>query len=354
MANKSVKRQSRKAGLPPGSLVHIGEQKTETVRITVFHFDENRYEEKEVDRIEKALPPQDQTGVTWIDVNGLHQVDVIETLGQHFKLHPLLLEDILNTNQRPKMEDYDDYLFVVLRMIYPNGQGEFVNEQVSLVVGGNYVLSFQEKEGDVFNPIRDRIRSNKGKLRKSGPDYLAYGLIDAIVDGYFVIMEKYGEEIEVLEEEVTASPSPDTLRTIHRIKRVMIQLRRSLWPLREVIGSLERGESEIIKPTTLLYFRDIYDHTIQVIDNIESFRDMLTGLLDIYLSSIANRTNEVMKVLTIIATIFIPLTFIVGIYGMNFEDMPELHWRWAYPAVWLIMIVITICLLFFFRRKKWI
>jgi magnesium transporter len=357
MTTKMVKKRSKKTGLAPGTLIHIGEERAAGVTINVIQFDETHYEEKQVQTLQNVLPSPDKPGVTWINIDGLQDVSIIETLGKHFNFHPLMLEDILSTDQRPKMEDFDDYLYIVLRMLYPDEKtGDFVNEQVSLIVGKNYVISFQEQEkkGDVFAPLRERIRTAKGKIRKLGPDYLAYSLIDAIVDGYFVIMEKIGDEIEFREEEVTTSPTPQTLRAIHHLKRQMILLRRSLWPLREVINGLERGGSKLIQSETMLYFKDVYDHTIHILDTIDSLRDMVTGMLDIYLTSLANRTNDVMKVLTIIATIFIPLTFIVGIYGMNFEFMPELKWRWGYFAVWGVMIIVTISMVMFFRRRRWI
>lgn len=356
MAAKIVRKRSEKTGLAPGTLIHVGDKKAAKVNINIFSFDETHYEEKQVATLQQALPASDKPGVTWIDIEGLTDISIIESLGRHFNFHPLMLEDILSTDQRPKMEDFDEYLYIVLRMIYPNDKpGEFVNEQVSLIVGKNYVVSFQEQEktGDVFAPIRESIRTAKGKIRKLGPDYLAYSLIDAIVDGYFVVMEKIGDEIELREEEVALDPTPQTLRVLHRLKREMILLRRSLWPLREVISALERGNSSLIQSETLFYLKDVYDHTIHILDTIESLREMLTGMLDIYLSSLANRTNEVMKVLTIIATIFIPLTFIVGIYGMNFDFMPELKWWWGYFAVWGVMIVVTLVMVLFFRRKRW-
>jgi len=279
-----------------------------------------------------------------------------EKLGKYFEVHPLVLEDIVNTGQRPKMEDFENYLFIVLKMFhYDEEADEIKTEQVSLVLGSNFVISFQEREGDVFHPIRERIRNAKGRIRKMAPDYLAYSLLDAIVDSYFIIMEKLGEEIENTEEKLVTNPTPATLQTIHNLKREMIFLRKSVWPLREVISALERGGSSLIQESTHIYLRDVYDHTIQVIDTIESFRDMVSGMLDIYLSSISNRMNEVMTVLTIIATIFIPLTFIAGIYGMNFEYMPELKWHWFYPkAFWLTIIVIAGFMAFYFKRKKWL
>jgi magnesium transporter len=239
-------------------------------------------------------------------------------------------------------------------LYYDQREQEIEAEQVSLILGSNFVISFQEREGDVFTVIRDRIRTGKGRIRKAGADYLAYSLVDAIVDYYFVILEKLGEKIEGIEEELVTNPTPETLQTIHHLKRELIFLRKSVWPLREVISVLERGESALIQESTGIYLRDLYDHTIQVIDSIETFRDMVAGMLDIYLSSVSNKLNEVMKVLTIIATIFIPVTFIVGIYGMNFQYMPELGWRWGYPVVWLVIVVVVIAMVFYFRRKKWI
>ncbi len=353
---RPVKKRSQKAGLPPGTPIHIGERQSEKTRITLFSYNEQAVEEKEIIQAKECVLFKNNSTVTWINVTGLHQVEVLEELNGCFGLHPLVLEDILNTDQRPKMEDYDDYLYIVLKALFlGNGQGEEVeSEQISLILGANFVLSFQEKEGPLFEPIRDRLRNNKGRLRKMGPDYLVHAILDAIIDHYFVVLEKLGEQIEFLEEEVVTSPRPATLQATHQLKREMIFLRKAVWPLREVIGSLEREESSLIKESTVVYLRDIYDHTIQVIDNIETFRDMLSGMMDIYLSSISNRMNEVMKVLTIIATIFIPLTFIVGLYGMNFKYMPELEWPWGYPLVLALMLIVAVFMLFYFKRKKWI
>lgn len=354
-SRKRSKRQSQKAGLPPGTLVHVGERKLESVRITVIDYDENSFQEKQVSRIEDCFAFKTTPTVTWINIDGLHDVEVIEKIGKQYGLHPLILEDILHVGQRPKFEDLESYIFVVLMMLrYDDENQTAVSEQVSLVLGPNFVISFQESIGDVFEQIRDRIRNAKGKIRKMGADYLMYALLDAIVDGYFSILEKIGDRIETMEEELINDPSQRTLHQIHNLKREMIFLRRSVWPLRESISGLERSESTLIKETTGLYLRDVYDHTIQVIDTVESFRDTISGMLDIYLSSISNRMNAVMKVLTIIATIFIPLTFVAGIYGMNFEHMPELKWRWGYAAVWLVMLAITAAMLVYFKRKKWL
>jgi magnesium transporter len=352
---KLIKQRSKKAGLAPGTLVHIGEKKTQESKITIMDYDDAHFQEKGIKAIEECFLFKDIPTVTWINIDGLHQVEIIEKLGECYGLHPLVLEDILNTDQRPKMEDYGEYLYIVLRMLnYNDKSSEIESEQVSLILGSNFVISFQETEGDVFNPIRERIRNGKGRIRKMGADYLTYALLDAIVDNYFIILEKLGEKIEFLEEELVTRPTSETLQTIHYLKREMIFLRKAVWPLREVISGLERGEPPLVKGTTRIYLRDVYDHTIQVIDTIETFRDMVSGMLDIYLSSVSNRLNVVMKVLTIIATIFMPLTFIAGIYGMNFKYMPELEWRWGYPVIWFVLAFIGGSMLIYFKRKKWL
>jgi len=352
---KLIKKHSRKAGLPPGTLVHIGTRKAESVRITIIDYDEEKFQEKQLPAIEQCFPFKETTTVTWINIDGIHDVSLIEKLGKQFDLHPLILEDILNTEQRPKLEDFEKYIFIVLKMLSYDDKGQTIEaEQVSLVVGPNFVISFQERVGDVFEQIRDRIRNAKGRVRKMGADYLGYTLIDAVVDGYFSILEKFGEKVEALEEELVTNPTNKTMQQIHNLKRELILLRKSVWPLREVVSALQRSDISIIKETTGIYLRDVYDHTIQIIDTIESFRDMVSGMLDIYLSSISNRMNAVMKVLTIIATIFIPLTFVAGIYGMNFKFMPELQWHWGYPTALGVMGIIAIIMLMYFRRKKWL
>jgi magnesium transporter len=350
-----IKRTSKKAGLPPGTLVHIGEKKTERVQITLIDYDETQFKQEEVETVEECFPFKDKPTVTWINIDGLHDVQVIEKIGRYFNLHPLLLEDILNTEQRPKTEDSGDYIFLVVKMLYYDDQTEQVEaEQVSLILGPSWVISFQERPGDVFNAVRERIQKGKGRIRKMGADYLAYSLLDAIVDNYFIIMERFGDRIEDTETELATSPTTQTLQAIRAMKKEMVFLRKSVWPLREVVSSLERGESPLIHESTGIYLRDVYDHTIQVIDTVESFRDMISGMLDIYLSSISNRMNEVMKVLTIFAAIFIPLTFVVGIYGMNFEYIPELKWHWGYFGILVIMASIAGVMLFYFKRKRWL
>ncbi len=352
---KLMKNRSRKSGLPPGTLIHIGEAKSTEPKIMIIDYDESSFQEKEVEEVSGCFAYKGTPSITWINIEGLGNVEMLEKLGECYGLHPLVLEDILNTDQRPKMEDYGDYLYIVLKMLhYEEAKGSIVTEQISLVLGEHFVISFQEGfAGDVFQPIRERLRNNKGRIRKSGADYLVYSLIDAIVDNYFTILERTGDSIEVIEEKVLGNPSAGTLNEIHFQKREMIFLRKAVWPLREVINGLERIESALITGTTKIFLRDIYDHTIQVIDTIETFRDMSSGMLDIYLSSVNNRLSAVMKVLAIIATIFMPLTFIAGIYGMNFKYMPELEWRWSYPLLWAFIILIAASMVTYFKKRKW-
>ncbi|MBE0525113.1 MAG: magnesium/cobalt transporter CorA [Methanosarcinales archaeon] len=353
--SRFFKKRTQKIGLPPGTLVHVGEKKVEKTKITIIDYDAEYLEEKVAKTVDECFSFKDKPTVTWINIDGIHEIEIIEKIGNHFDLHPLILEDIVHTEQRPKMEDFEHYIYVVLRLLtFDEIDNEINAEQISIILGSNFIISFQEMEGDVFDHVRDRIRNSKGRIRKMGADYLAYALLDAIVDNYFVILEKLGEKIEAMEEELVTNPRPETLQTIHELKREMIFLRKSVWPLREVVNSMERGESSLIQDSTTIYLRDVYDHTIQVIDTIETFRDMLSGMLDIYLSSVSNKMNEVMKVLTIIATIFIPLTFIAGNYGMNFEYMPELGWRWSYPVYWMVVLTVAAFMVMYFKRKKWL
>ncbi len=349
------KRQLKKAGASPGTLVHIGDQKVDETRITLIDYDEAHLQERVLDSIEEALPLKDLPTVTWINIDGLHEIDTVEKVGQHFNIHPLVLEDILNTGQRPKTEEFEDLIFVVLKMLHYNeNSGQISSEQFSLVLGSNFLITFQEIQGDVFRTVRERIRKSKTRIRKAGCDYLAYALIDAIVDHYFVILEALGDKIEDIETQLLDNPTRDTLEIIHEMKREMIYLRKQVWPIREIINGLVKSESSLIQEQLHVYFRDVYDHTIQIIDTIESYRDILTGMLDIYLSTLSNRMNEVMKVLTIIATIFIPITFIAGVYGMNFKFMPELEWRGGYFMVWGIVIVVVGIMIGFFKKKQWL
>ncbi len=350
------KQRSKKSGLPPGSLVHIGEKKIGDIQITLIDYDDAHFEEKEIKSVDECFPFKDKSTVTWINIEGLHQIEILEKLGNFFGVHPLAQEDILNTDQRPKLEDFENNTFIVIKILsYNEKKNEIISEQVSIILGSNYVISFQEGiEGDVFEPVRERIRKHKGRIRQAGSDYLNYRLLDAIVDNYFIVLEKLGQNIELLEEELLDNPTTKTLQKIHHFKNEMIFLRKTVWPLREVVSILQRSESALVHEPTKIYLRDVYDHTIQVMDSIESIRDMLSGMLDIYLSTLNNKLNQVMKVLTIIATIFMPPTFIVGIYGMNFKYMPELDWRYGYPVVLLIMLTITVTMLIIFRKKKWI
>ena len=347
--------RSEKTGLPPGTLMYVGDKKTEKTRITVIDYDAAGFIEKEAASVEECFPFKETATVTWINVDGVHDAGIIEKLGGRFDIHPLVLEDIMTTTQRPKTEDLGGAVFVVLRMIeFDATSFEMTGDQLSLILGPNYVISFQETPGDCFDSVRERIRSGKGRIRKLGPDYLAYALIDAVVDNYFFVLERLGEKIDGLEERLIAEPRRELLHEIHALKRDMIELRKSAWPLREVASGLERLESPLIKKTTGVFLRDVYDHVIQVIDTIESFREILTSMVETYLSSISNRMNEVMKVLTIISTIFIPITFLVGLYGMNFKFMPEIGWRWGYAFVWILIIGSVGGMFAFFRRKKWL
>jgi len=325
------------------------------VKITVIDYDENNFQQKEVTSIEECSVYRDKPTVTWINVEGVHRPDVLEKIANCFGLHPLILEDISDVDQRPKIEDMDDYLFIVFKMLSYNFEyAEIEIEQISLVFGKNFVISFQETVGDIFDPIRERLKAGKGRIRKMGADYLAYSLMDATVDNYFKILDEFGEKIEFLEDEIISRPDPLVLKEIYHLKREIIFLRRIILPLREMLRLLDRSESGLIKEPIRIYFRDIHDHVIQVIDSIEVFREMLTGMIEIYLSSLSKRMNEIMKVLTVIATIFMPLTFVTGVFGMNFRYIPGLERAWGFPIAILIMFGIGVYMLRYFRKNKWI
>ncbi len=349
------KRRSQKSGMPPGTLVHIGEKRREDVVISILDYDPGHVREWKMASLDECFALRDKPTVTWINVDGLHDVEVIRALCDRFGVHPLVQEDILNTDQRPKMEDFGDYLFCVLSMIFCRGPEQSVDfEQVSLVLGPSFVLSFQEDVGDVFDPVRERLRLDQGQVRKKGADYLCYRLIDAIVDNYFQVGEKLGEEIERLEETLLEQQGASALKELHQLKRESIRLRKAVWPLREVMAAFTRGESKLIEQGTLVYFRDVYDHCVQMIDTVETFRDLLSGMLDLYLSIQNNRLNEAMKVLAVISTIFIPLSFVAGVYGMNFEFMPELKSPYGYPIVLGSMVLVGLAFVAWFKRKRWI
>ena len=352
---KFLKKTSKKAGLSPGTLIHVGEQKVEKASISLISYDAERLEEKELKRTEDSFAYRDTPPVSWINIDGLHEVDVIEKIGTHFNIHPLTMEDIVNTGQRPKLEDFEDYIYLVFKMIkIDESNNHLTSEQVSLILGPHYLISFQEVEGDVFNFVRERIRKAKGRIRKSGPDYLAYALVDAVVDDYFIVLEKMGEKMEYFEEQLHVAPTPKILKGIHDLKREIIYFRKQVWPIREVLSAWQKTESSIVQEATKVFIRDVYDHTIQVIDTIESFRDIISGVMDLYLTTVSNKMNEVMKVLTIIATIFIPLTFVAGIYGMNFKYMPELEWKWSYLFLWIFLVIVFLGMMLYFKRKKWL
>lgn len=353
--SKFIKKTSAKAGMSPGMLIHIGEKKIEKARITLIQYDPDRLEEKQLQSIEKSFPDKDMPAVSWINIDGLHEVEIIEKIGAAFGIHPLTLEDIVHTGQRPKVDDFGDYIYIVFKMLaFHEATCHISAEQVSLILGPRFLISFQEMEGDVFNFVRERLRKGSVQLRKSGPDYLAYALMDAVVDHYFLILEKMGERIEQFEDQVYSGPTPEILQAIHDLKREIIYFRKQVWPMREVINSWHKTESPLVQQANKIFIQDVYDHTIQVIDTIESFRDIISGMMDLYLSMISNKMNEVMKVLTIMATIFIPLTFVAGIYGMNFRYMPELEWKWSYPVLWVVLIMICCGMLLYFKRKRWL
>lgn len=347
-------RKGKKAGSSPGTLVHVGEVRQSGVSIEVTEYNSDGLESQLLDPASLKIRIASEPTVTWMNVEGISDLSLMEKIGDGFGLHPLVLEDIVNTDQRPKTDDYGNYIFMVIKMFTPSADG-LVSEQISFLLGNSWLVTLQEGlDGDPFVSVRERLKNPQGRLRTRGPDYLCYALIDAVVDNYFLVLEDIANRIEDLEEELMNTPTPETLSRLYRLKREVLLLHRSIWPLREVVSALIRRESPLVKETTVTYLRDLYDHAIQVIETTETLRDMLSGMLDIYLSSVSNRMNAIMKVLTIIATIFMPLTFIVGLYGMNFKHMPELEKPWGYPAVLVLMAAVTIGMLIFFRKKRWL
>lgn len=354
--SESISKPSGKLGMSPGSLIHVGDILDTETRITVIDYSKDFVNEQKIDSIDEIQKYKDNDTVTWVVIEGLANVEIVEGIGKIFDIHQLVLEDILNTHQRPKFEEYEDHLFIVLKCLLPdNGQFSVNYEQISLLVFKNYVFTFKEKTDDLLQTVQQRIKSSKGRIRSLGTDYLTYAILDTIVDQNFVLMDLLDDEITLLEDRLlTSEPTQDTLHAIQRIRREIISIRKHVSPVRELMTAMLRSETELINEKTYLYLRDVADHAIRVVESIESYRDILTGLLEIYISSVSNKMNEVMKVLTVFASIFIPLTFIAGIYGMNFEYMPELKWQWAYPALWIAFIVITVALLVYFKRKKWL
>jgi magnesium transporter len=347
-----------KPGTAPGTLRAPEVRRVEEVSISVMEYDAERVEEWRAESLDEALAQREGRGVTWIDVVGLHDVDLLRQLGEVFGLHTLALEDVLNVGQRPKVELFEDHLFVVLRLLHAGSEIE--SEQISMFLGEGFLLTFQEIPRDVFGGVRDRIRHGLGRVRRAGADYLAYAVIDNVVDNFFPVLEELGTRLESLEEEVIEDPDRKTVGGIHRARKDLLALRRAAWPEREVVSALERMDSPLIRQETRVFLRDCYDHAVQILDIVETYRDLATSLLDLYLSTVSNRMNEVMKVLTVLASIFIPLTFLAGIYGMNFDteaspwNMPELHWYWGYPAFWVVSILLAGGLLVLFKKKDWL
>ena len=355
MAKIRTNISKKKLGQIPGSVIYTGKKKSQKLFIEAFDYNKEQYSEKELLTVEESFDFKLTDSITWINLNGLNHVDEIEKLGNHYGLHPLVLEDIVNTSQRPKIDEYDNYIFVVIKMLYYDAEEKIISEQVSFVLGKNYVLSFQESDGDVFDEVRNRIRHAKGRVRTMHTDYLLYVLIDAIVDHYFSIIEILGDKIEDFETAIfSGDVNDDVSKNIQDLKREILRMRRAIFPLREVINRIEKNENPLIQKKTITYYRDVYDHLIQVSENIDIYREMIWSLMDMYMTTISNKMNEVMKVLTIMASIFIPLTFIAGIYGMNFEYIPELQYKYSYFILWGVMIVLFIGMLFYFKRKKWL
>ncbi|MEW9097311.1 MAG: magnesium/cobalt transporter CorA [Clostridiaceae bacterium] len=351
---KRIKSRKSKIGTAPGTLVHVGEHVSDDIKITRISYNEENFNKAVYEDIEKCLSSCRDDSINWINIDGLDSIETISYIGKRFNIHPLILEDILNTTQRPKIDIDNNYIYIVIKMLYYDKSiKEIKSEQVSLIILENYVLSFQEFRGDVFDDLRRRLERDKSNIRAKGTDYLAYSLIDSIVDSYFDIIESIGNSIDTIEDTLMSNPSKKTLDDIYKLKRELIFLRNSIWPLREVLSKLVKSEYKLIEDKTVMFLRDVYDHTIEIVDIIETYRDILSGMLDTYLSSVSNKTNEIMKVLTIFSTIFIPLSFLTGIYGMNFEYMPELKFKHGYLIFWVITITCILAMVDYFRRKKW-
>lgn len=348
-------RRQTKVGLSPGTLIHVGERRSETVAIGGTRFAPGGPLEQRdlgVEDVRAFLAPG---GVTWLDVNGVHDLDLVRRIGADFGLHPLLLEDLVNTTQRPKGEDYGDHYFLVLRMILENPATQAIEmEQVSIVLGPGWVITFQEREDDTFDPVRKRLTLPESRVRHGGADYLMYALVDTVVDNYLQVVEGLGNRIQEIEPEIIVNPDEETLAELYAIKRALVTLRRFVGPARDAVAQLRRADTTLVQQGTRLFWRDVEDHLTRVVETIDLYREMLQGMVDAYLSALSNRMNDVMRVLTVIATIFIPLTFLVGVYGMNFQYMPELAWPWAYPAMWAVMVAVGAGLLIFFRRRDWL
>ena len=344
---------SAKAGLPPGSLVYVGRHKTEKPNVTLIEYTLNTFDEVSCTDIREANTVREKNSVSWINIDGIHDTEIISQLGEQFNLHPLLLEDLLNTHQRPKSEVFDNCIFLTFKMLNIGKKGEVLSEHVSFILGERFVISLQEVPGDIFDSLRQRLREGIGQMRKKKADYLFYRLLDTVVDHYFLVIDHISEDAEKLERRTFDDPTDDTLREIQQRKKQLTFLRKNIASLREAVITFPTDDNRFIRKETNRYFRDVYEHIIQVYDSIDSYREILSSIMELYLTGVSNRMNKVMQVLTIISTIFIPLTFIAGIYGMNFQNMPELEWKYGYPAVWVIMVIIVIIMIIFFRKKKW-
>jgi len=353
--SKTVTSAYGKAGMPAGTLIHVGDTVPAETRIEYIDYSDASIESGVVSSIGELVRYKDTESVTWVIIEGLSNVEVIDEIGRHFDVHPLVLEDILNTGQRPKIEEFEGYLYIVAKALLWDAEDQQVEyEQISILLIDTFVFVFKEKRDELFTPVKERVKSKKGKIRNYGPDFLVYVILDAIVDQYFAMQDALDEVTDDLEEELLTDPEKETLVKIQQVKRELIYIRRTLSAMRELMSSILRSDTPMIGDRTRLYFRDVSDHVLRVSEALESLRDMVSGLLDIYISSVSNKMNEIMKVLTVFASIFIPLTFLTGIYGMNFEYMPELKWKWAYPVLWVFMISIPTILLVYFRRKKWL
>lgn len=345
---------AKEIGLPPGSLIHVGEQKVERPLLSYIDYNDETLSEHRDVSFDACRQLKNRPTVSWINLDGIHDTAQMEAFGREFALHPLMLEDILNTNHAPKFEEFDNTALIIMKMFFfDDRQCRIEAEQISLVITGNNVLTFQERSGDVFDGVRERLLRKSGRIRQRGPDYLAYALLDSVVDSYFHVLEKIGDHLDDLETRLLNRPTQELLQSIHQLKGQLIFLRKAVWPLRELIGKMLHSESPLLEETTYIFLHDLYDHGLQVQETVENFRDTASGLVDLYMSSVSQRMNEVMQVLTVMASIFIPLTFIAGIYGMNFERMPELKWAWGYPLVLLLMGACAVGMLWFFKREKW-
>ena len=346
--------EAKPIGLPPGELIHVGQQKSAQTILSFIDYNETQYQTAEDITPAQCQKLKETGSVSWINLSGLHDIELINQLGQTFDLHPLALEDILNTGHQPKCEEFDSYILLIFKLIHRDEEtGAFNQEQISMIVSSDWVLTFQEKPEDIFDRLRERLRRANGRIRQRGTDYLAYAILDSVVDSYFHILSAIGEQLETLEESLLVNPEQNALQEIHHHKQELMMLRRAIWPLQMAISEFRQLDSPLLADGTGVFLRDLQDHITHAVESLELMRDSTSNLLDLYLSLASQKMNETMKVLTIMASLFIPLTFIAGIYGMNFETMPELKWAWGYPMIWALMIGVTVGMLWYFKRKKW-